>query len=71
MIPSPELQAKIAIWRAKAVDNTLTPEDMAEYIKSLRGERMSAAATTDKARRAKATKIIPTAEDLLGELGMD
>lgn len=66
---TPDLSAKISLWRAKAVEGTLTPEEMREAISLLRGERVSAAQATDKARRAKAIKAIPSADDLLKELG--
>lgn len=66
---SPELQAKIAIWRQKAIEGTLTAEEMKEAIVALRQGRVSAAATSDASRRAKAKVAIPTADDLLSELG--
>lgn len=55
--------------RTKASEGTLTPDDMRLIIKVLRGERVAAAQASDKARRAKAVKAIPSAEDLLKELG--
>ncbi|HWV45753.1 MAG TPA: hypothetical protein VN039_07015 [Nitrospira sp.] len=66
---SPDLTSKITLWRAKAVEGTLTLEEMKEAIQLLRGERVSAAQASDKARRTKAIKAIPTADDLLKELG--
>ena len=60
---------KIAIWRQKAVDGTLTTEEMKEAILVLRGDRRGAAIASDKARKAKAGVAIPTADDLLAELG--
>ena len=66
---SPELQAQIAVWRAKALDGTLTDEEMIAALKPLRGDRIAAAQATSTARRTKAVKAIPTAADLLGELG--
>ena len=67
---SPEVQAKIAAWRAKAAANTLTPEEMAEAIKILRADRLGAAIASDKSRRSKAKAEVPDAEDLLAELGV-
>lgn len=67
---TPELQAKIAIWRAKAVEGTLTEEEMKEAILALRAGRTSAAHASDQARRTKAKAAIPSADDLLNELGM-
>ena len=66
---SPELTSKIALWRAKVIDNTITTEEMIEAVKALRGERLSAAQATSSARRTKAVKAIPNAADLLSELG--
>lgn len=65
---SPELQSKIAVWRAKALDGRLTEDDMREAVAALRADRVGAAISSDKSRRAKAKVAIPTAADLLGEL---
>ena len=66
---SPDLQAKIALWRQKAIEGTLSEEEMAQAVVALRGGRVGAqiASTTSKAKKAGA--IIPNADDLLGELG--
>lgn len=66
---SPELQAKIAIWRQKAIDGTISVEEMKEAILALRAGRVSAAHASDNARRKTAKVEIPTADDLLAELG--
>ena len=68
---TPEIQAKIAIWRQKAIDNSLTLEEMKEAITLLRQGRVSAAASSESARRAKAKAAVPSADDLLSELGLD
>lgn len=68
MAQSPELLAKISVWRQKALDNTITLEEMKEAIIALRDGRISAAAASDTSR-AKAAKVaIPSAADLLSEL---
>lgn len=64
-----ETAARIAQLRVKAADGTLTQEDMREAVLLLRGDRRSAAAASDTARRAKAKAAIPDADDLLNELG--
>lgn len=69
MIPSPEMAAKIAIWRQKALDNTLTKEDMREAILALRQDRKGAAIASAKSKVKKAAKVLPDADDLLNELG--
>jgi hypothetical protein len=72
MIPSPELQAKIASWRVKAVDGTITKEEMQEAILLMRQDRRGAAIASEKSAATKVTKakaVIPSAEDMLKELG--
>ncbi len=67
---TPETQAKIAQWRAKALDGTLTIEEMREAIIALRGDRLGAAHASAASKRKKAIVDIPSADDLLNELGM-
>lgn len=66
---SPEMQSKIAVWRAKAEAGMLTEEEMVEGIKALRQERFGAASASDASKRKKAAAVIPDADDLLKELG--
>lgn len=66
---TPEVMSKIAIWRQKAIDDTLTEAEMIEAIQVIRGDRRSAAHASDTARKKTATKVIPSADDLLSELG--
>lgn len=62
---SPELQAKLAIWRQKATAGTLSIEDTREAVRHLRSDRNSAAyEPSGKKRTAK------SADDMLGELGL-
>lgn len=69
-IQSAELQQRLSILRQKAVDNTLTQDEMKEGIELMRGERKSAQiAAASSTRRAKVKAEIPSADDLLGELG--
>jgi hypothetical protein len=63
-----ELQAKIASWRLRAADGTLTLEEMREAILHLRAGRVSAQAASATAKRKKAIAEIPKAADLLDEL---
>lgn len=67
---SPELQAKIAAWRIKAVEGTLTKGEMAEAITALRTERVQAAtAPTGERKRSSAAKKAPVnSDDLLSQL---
>ena len=54
MQQSPELQSKIASWRAKQVDGTMTTADWRECFLTLRAARMGAqaASAASKARKA-------------------
>lgn len=65
---NPELSAKIALWREKAADGTLTQEEMVEAIKIIREDRVSAIRSSEAGRKAKAKAVIPAADDLLAEL---
>ena len=65
---TPELQSKIAVWRAKAADGTLSIEEMREAIVVLRAGRVSAAQASTASRQAKARTSIPNAMDLLASL---
>lgn len=66
---SVDLQSKIALWRAKALDGTITIEELREAVAAMRQDRKSAAVASDKSRRARAKAEIPSADDMLGELG--
>ena len=65
------LQEKVAIWRQKAQANALTVDEMREAILALRQGRVGASIASDSSRRKAAVKVIPSADDLLGELGID
>ena len=68
---SPEMQLKIAEWRQKAREGTLTQDEMKEAIAALRKDRGSVAqatagSKTTRTRKAAAAK--PNSDDLLSEL---
>lgn len=65
---TPELQSKIAVWRQKAQDGTLSIDEMKEAIIVLRAGRVSASHASAAARQAKAKTNIPNAGDLLASL---
>lgn len=70
MILTPEDAATVTAIRAKAAEGTATIEDYRLATRLLRGGRESAAAsTTSAAKRAKAKAVIPSADDMLNELG--
>lgn len=66
---TPELASKVQTWRARAIDGSLTREEMKEAITALRAGRVGASIASDKSRRAKAKAEIPDAMDLLAEMG--
>lgn len=59
---------KIAMLRAKARENTLTPDEMKEAIQLLRQGRVAAAGTSAKSKATKASKAPVNSEALLNEL---
>jgi hypothetical protein len=61
-------QGKIASWRQKVIDNTLSLEDMKEAITVLREGRVSAAYSAESKGRKAAVKTIVHADSLLDEL---
>ena len=65
---TPELQAKIAAWRQRAAENTLTKDEMIEIVRIYRAGRMAAAQSASAAKRKRAIAEIPSATDLLNEL---
>lgn len=67
---SPEIQAKVQLWRQKCREGTMTLDEYKEAIQFLRANRTVASQTSDKARAKRvAAKAAPVSgEDLLGEL---
>ena len=64
---NPELAAKVELWRQKIAEGTLTKEEQVEAVKYLRAGRISSIQSAP-AKRAKAIKAIPNAEDLLSDM---
>ena len=67
---TPEVQSQIAIWRAKAEAGQLTLEEQKAAVLLMRGARKGAVVSSEQARRSKAKKEIPSADDLLKGLGI-
>lgn len=65
---SPELASKLAIWRMKTADGTITREELKEAIIHLRQGRLAAASAAAKSPKAKARIAAPSAESLLDEM---
>jgi len=58
MIQSPEIQARIANWRAKQAAGTMTPEDWQQAMADLRQARTGAQAA--RASKATVKKVVDT-----------
>lgn len=67
---SPELVSQIAIWRQQASEGNLTIDQMRQAVILLRGDRKTAAVSSDQARKQKARKEIKTADEMLKELNL-
>ena len=65
---SVELQSKLASWRLRAADGTLTLDEMKEAIRHLRADRHAAAAASSASKRKAAIAVIPSADDMLADL---
>ena len=65
---SPELSAKIAVWRQKSLDGTITIEEQREAVRLMREGRLAAAQASSVSKRTKAKAEVPSADDLLNEL---
>jgi hypothetical protein len=64
-----ELQSKIASWRLRAADGTLTLDEMREAVTFLRAGRVSAATAAQAAKRTAAKRSTPPpADDMLAEI---
>lgn len=63
-----ELQSKIANWRLRAAEKTLTLEEMKEAIIYLRAGRVNAASSVAATKRKKAIAAVPSADDMLSDL---
>ena len=65
-----ELQSKIADWRLRAAEGSLSLDEMKEAVKYLRAGRFAAsqASAASSSKRKKAIAEIPSAGDMLDEL---
>ncbi len=60
--------AEIALLRHKALEGTLTQEELTRAIVLLRQDRRGAAIASERSKKAKAKAEIPSADDLLKEM---
>ena len=67
---SEPLAIQLESWKGKAINGTITIDELTEAIKVLRANRLSAGIAQSKARATKATaaKVIPNADDLFADL---
>lgn len=71
IINDPELLNKLANWRAKAADGSITLEEMRESVKVLRANRMASAEAAAKSKsgsKKKSTAMPVDAGSLLDQL---
>lgn len=64
----PELQAKIQSWRLRSAEGTLSLDEMKAAVDHLRSGRVSAASASTAAKRKAAIAVIPSADEMLGDL---
>lgn len=68
------INSKIQVWRAKALDGTITQEEMKEAIQAIRKERTGASVKSTEAKERKVAtataKKKPDGDALLAELGI-
>ena len=69
---SPELLSQVQLWRAKAVEGTLTLEEQVEAIRLLRAGRLAAVERAKRTRAAgsRTRKPGPSADSVLSQLGI-
>lgn len=67
---TPETRARIDALQRRAIDKTITDEEMVEAIKLLREDRVSASFASEgsRAKKAKAAGPVINADDLLREI---
>lgn len=66
MVQSPELQLRIAEWRRKALEGTITLDEMKEAIVVMRESRTSAAVAVKKSAASRKAPV--NTDDLLNQL---
>lgn len=65
----PELQSKIALWRSRSADGTITQDEMKQAIIAIRQGRVSAATAAGESKKRTSKSPSRSADDLLSELG--
>jgi len=65
---TPEINAKMPIWRARAARGELSQAEVFEAMSVLRAGRQSAAEQTVAKRTTRAKAAVPTADDMLAQM---
>jgi hypothetical protein len=65
---SPEIAAKMPIWKARAARGELSESEVFEAMAALRAGRQSAAEQTVAKRAKKAAAAVPSADDMLSQM---
>lgn len=65
---SPEIHAKMPIWKARAARGELTQAEVFEAMAVLRAGRQSAAEQTVAKRTTRAKAAVPSADDMLAQI---
>jgi hypothetical protein len=68
MYQDPDFQLKLASYRRKSADGTITLEEMREAVKLMRQGRLAAATTASKSRSTKTSAAPVNSDTLLAEL---
>lgn len=66
---SPEVAGRLAVLKQKALEGTLTLEEMKEGVRLMRGDRAVAQVVSTTSRTKRARAEIKTADEMLDELG--
>jgi hypothetical protein len=68
-VQSPELQSKLAIWRQKSIDGTITLEELKEAVRLMRADRHAALDAQAKSSTGSRGKKAPVdTQKLLNDL---
>lgn len=68
MAQSPELIAKLAVYRQKIAEGSMSTEDYRQCVLDIRGDRKNAAVASEQSKRVKAKAVVPDAKNLLAAL---
>ena len=67
---TPEMQSKLAIWRQKASEGTISIDEMRQAVRELRAGRQAAIQSASAAKKSSSKAPARSVDDLLGELNI-